>query len=138
MFVSGLHSYLAANAGMQAVLGTSRSDGADGLFAAIAPSSVIMPYVVYLQISGDPERTMDGVNNLFTGRWRFQCYGGNYKQAKSLAAALKAAINGLFETVNEGTQVQGAWQVMETDTTEAVPKGTIWATHVDFEIIWAE
>jgi Protein of unknown function (DUF3168) len=138
MLVEGLVSYLAADAGMTALLGTptSRTDKTTGIFPVIAPDSVPMPYCVLQQVSGEPlQISMQGTGRLQTERWRFSCYGINYKNAKSLARALKLAMISVSGALSAGDIfVQGSWQKLEADDAEPIPHGTIYATHVDFEI----
>jgi hypothetical protein len=138
MLIEGLVSYLAADAGMQAQLGTSdsRTDGTTGVFPTLAPDSVPMPYRVLQQVSGEPPAiSMQGTSRLQSERWRFSCYGTGYKQAKLLARALKLALLGLDGTLPAGdSEVHGAWMQLQADDAESMVHGTIYATHVDFNI----
>ncbi len=142
MLVESLQIYLAANAGLQAQLGTpaTRSDRTTGIFPLIAPSQVPMPYVVLQQVSGEPLQTsMRGTGRLQTSRWRFSAYGTTYKNAKLLAQALRDALNsfaGYFET--QAVQIQGSWLKLEADDIEEIARATIYASHVDYEIIYTD
>jgi hypothetical protein len=138
MLIEGLQTYLAANAGLQVQLGTAsqRSDSTTGIFPTLAPDQCPMPYIVCQQITGNPlQESMAGTGRLQTSRWRFSCYGTTYKNAKKLAEALKDALFPLNGVLTAGSvQVQGSWLKLEADDAEPIPHGTIYATHVDFEI----
>jgi hypothetical protein len=140
MLVEGIQAALANNAQIQAQLGTaeSRSDSTNGLFPIMAPEEVPVPYVVYQQVSGEPlQESYAGTGALQTSRWRFSCYGSTYKQAKTTAKVLRLvliALNGPLPGTSTKTEVQGAWLKLEADDSEPIPHGTLYATHVDFEI----
>src|SRR5258706_8793145 len=102
MLVEGITALLAANSGMQLQLGTpsTRSDRGTGIFPVQAPDEVPVPWVVYQQVSGNPlQESMQGTGRLTTARLRFTCYGSTYKQAKTLAQALKSALLGCDGTL---------------------------------------
>lgn len=142
MLVEALQTYLAADAGMQTQLGTptTRTDKTTGIFPTLAPDQVPMPYVVLQQISGSPlQESTQGTGRLQTSRWRFSCYGTTYKNSKLLAQALRLAMIsmlGAFSTA--AIQVSGAWLKLEADDTEPIPHGTIYSTHLDFEIVFMD
>jgi hypothetical protein len=142
MLVQGLNNVLAADAGVKALVGTptSRKDGTEGLFPVFAPDNCNMPYVVYSQVSGNPTTTsFQGTNKLQTARWRFSCYGQNYKTAKLLQKALKTALIGLLGTLAVGNaEVRGAWVLLEADEAESLPHGTIHVSHIDFEFLYLD
>lgn len=140
MLVEGIQAALSADASVQAQLGTpaQRSDSANGLWPILAPEECAVPYVVYQQVSGDALQTsFQGTGALQTSRWRFSCYGSNYKQAKATAKVIRLALlalNGSLPGTSSKTQVEGSWLKMEADDSEPIPHGTLFATHLDFEI----
>jgi hypothetical protein len=142
MLIEALQTYLAADAGMQAQLGTpaSRLDKTTGIFPLLAPDQVPMPYVVMQQASGSPlQESTAGTGRLQTNRWRFSCYGTTYKNAKTLAQALRLAMISMLGAFSEAAiQVSGAWLKLETDDAEPILHGTIYATHLDFEIVFLD
>lgn len=142
MLVEGLQAYLAADAGLQTLLGTptTRTDKTTGIFPMLAPSEVPMPYISMIQVSGDPlQESMAGTGRLFTSRWRFSCYGTTYKNAKLLAEGLRNALLPMIGVLAVGSvAIEGSWFRMEADDSEPIPHGTIYATHVDFEIIYVD
>lgn len=143
MLVEGLQNFLAADAGVVAQLGTpsqraqssSNRDTTNGIFPTQAIEQPLMPYIVYQQVAGQSDaESFQGTNALQKARWRFSCYGSVYKQAKTLAKFVKLAMITLNGVVITGTQVQGSWLRMEVDESEPMGKGTLFSTHVDFEI----
>src|SRR5208283_5140415 len=86
MLVEGIQAVMAADTGLQSILGTptTRSDKSTGLFPTQAPDEVPEPWIVYSQVSGSPlQEAYAGTGRLFTSRWRLSCYGSSYKQASN-------------------------------------------------------
>jgi hypothetical protein len=125
MLGEGVFNLLSTDAG---VLGLSAK-----VFSGLAPKEQIFPYVVISQVGAEPVQSFAGNNRLQRARLRFACCGGTYLVAKKLANAVKLALGGLLATLNDGTDVQGAWLLSEFDQPEADYQGTLFATHVDFE-----
>jgi hypothetical protein len=144
MLVEALQTYLAADSGMQNILGTPTTrGGTTGLFPVIAPDECKTPYVVYQQVSGDPLQTsMQGTGRLHTARWRFSCHGDSYIQAKKTALALRKAFISMLGAIKNGNtvlaQIEGAWLKLEADDAEPIPHGTIYTVHVDFEFEYVD
>jgi hypothetical protein len=141
MLVEALQSYLSADTGAQTQLGTpsTRADQGTGIFPTQASDEVPLPFLVYQQISGQPLQTsMQGTGRLQTARWRFTCYGETYKQAKTLARAVRLALIGFDGPQAGNAEVHGSWLRLELDGAQPIPKGTVYATHLDFEIIFRD
>lgn len=138
MLVDALELVLSSNAPLQTLLGspTSRTDSTTGIYPMLAIGQPTMPYVVFQQVTGDPlQESMQGTGRLHTGRWRFSCYGTTYRNAKLVAQALREAMISFFGYYAvQQVSIEGCWWKMEADDTEPLPKGTLYATHVDFEI----
>src|SRR5260370_13464308 len=96
MFAEGLVAFLAADSGVNGILGTpaSRGDKTNGVFPNIAIKEATMPYIVYLHISARPVISFAGPNRLTYARWLLSCYGAPYGTAKTLAEKIKRALNG--------------------------------------------
>jgi hypothetical protein len=136
MLAESLQTYLTADAGIRAQLGNPRADTTTGIWPIQAPDEPAVPWVVYQQVSGSPlQESFQGTGRLKTSRWRFTSYGTTYKQAKALAQALINAVLGMDGTHAAGqTEIHGAWLKLEMDEAESMPRGTIFASHADFEI----
>jgi len=145
MLVEGIQAVMAADTGLQSILGTptTRSDKSTGLFPTQAPDEVPEPWIVYSQVSGSPlQEAYAGTGRLFTSRWRLSCYGSSYKQAKQLARALKACLVGIQGPISilvsnvptVAAQVEGSWLRLELDEAEPMLKGTVFVTHIDVMI----
>lgn len=133
MFVEGLFKLISSNGPIAALLGTARSDKTPGVFPVIAPNEATMPYIVYLQVSGQQVQSLAGANALTKASFRFQSYGANYKQAKQLTTAICGLLNGFTGTLTDGSRVQQTIKGNEAETAEPIPHGTIYGVHVDFE-----
>lgn len=137
MLVETLQSAMTADAGMQGFLGlpAARNDSTNGVFPTQAIDQPTMPYLVISQVSGVPLQTsMAGTGALTSERWRFSFHGTTYKKAKQFAKygrGFLLTLNGNY-TVGK-SYIQGAWCKMEADDAEALGKGTLYTTHVDFE-----
>ena len=136
MLIESLQAALAADSGMQSYLGTSRTDG-NGIFPTQAPDQCTMPYVVIRQVGGEPlQESLAGTGCLTTERWRFSVCATTYKGAKQFAKYLRGFLLGGFDgkqTVGN-VFVQGVWNKLEVDDREALGKGTMFSTHLDFDI----
>src|SRR5580704_4541649 len=142
MFIQGLISYIAANPGVQAQLGTQvvtkRGDKLSGVFPLLAPDGPTYPYVTVTQISGTNAESMVAMNRFTTARIRLSCYGSSYGQAKSLAEYVRQAFGsvGQYEgPLTDGTILQNARLIPpgEVDDFEGAGHGRIYATHLEFE-----
>jgi hypothetical protein len=142
MLVEGLQEFLAADSGVSGVLGTpsTRGDSTTGIFPMMAVGTPTAPYLVYSQVSGEPQTdSFQGTNALQNARWRFSCHGSTYKQAKELAKYVSLALFSLYGSLPVGkSDVQGSWKRSEIDTAEPVEHGTIFTTNVDFEFIFID
>jgi hypothetical protein len=138
MLIEGIYAVLSTNAALQALLGTaaSRSDSTTGIFPALAPSEVPMPYIVYQQVAGQPlQESMAGTGALTTSRFRFTCYGTTYSGAKELARVLNQVMISIDGPLPAGeAEVHGVWLKLNADDSEPIPHGTIYANHLDYEI----
>lgn len=146
MLAEGLQVALSSDAEMQAVLGTPAQRGGDsGIFPSQAPDEIRPPWIVFGQISGMPlQESFQGTGRLMTSRWRFSCYGSEYPQAKRLAIAVRNVLNGLNGILpgqnpsTQTAQVEGSWFRLEMDAPEEMEKGTIFGTHLDYLINFAD
>lgn len=142
MLIEALQNVLAADAGMQSLLGTSRtrSDSTNGIFPVQAPDQPTMSYLVLSQVSGESmEIAMTGTGRLTKERWRFSCCGATYKNAKHLAKYVRSFVISLFGPQPVGNaEIHGAWCLMEADDSENIGKGTLWSVHVDVDFQYVD
>jgi hypothetical protein len=130
-----LYAFITTNSSIIAALGSTRSDKTSGVFPDIAPDECLTPYVVYMQVSGEPlAESFQGTGALQTARYRFACSGATKKQAKNLANVLKLALLSMDgPQAIGGVEIHGAWLRLEADTVEPMLVGTIKTTHIDFD-----
>jgi len=141
MLVDALQSLVTTDPTLAALLGSpaSRPDSTNGVFPVQAPDQPSMPFLVYSQVSGEPlSVTYEGTGRLTEERWRFSCYGTTYRNAKKFAKTLRlfllnvkpsAAIAGISRWF-------GAYCVMEADEAESIGRGTLFSSHIDFNIVY--
>jgi ketosteroid isomerase-like protein len=82
MLIEGLVSVLAADTGIQNLLGTtsSRADHTTGIFPVYAPDVVPMPYLTLTQVGSDSlQQSFAGMGAMLQDRWRFSAYATSYK-----------------------------------------------------------
>jgi hypothetical protein len=70
------------------------------IYPQVLPSSPIYPALTYTRISGPADKTLAGANGRVVARIQLDCWAVRYAEAKSLAAAVKGAMNAL-----EGTSI---------------------------------
>lgn len=139
MLIEALQALLSADSGLQNILGTqsSRTDGSTGIWPTQAIDQPAMPYLVLRQVGGEPlQESLQGTGCLTTERWRFSCCGTTYKGAKRLGKYVKGFMLGAVygNQVVGKCFVMGVWNKMEVDDREPLGKGTMFLTHLDFEI----
>lgn len=92
----GLYAYLVADAGVAALIGTR-------LYPLLVPQDAALPAMAYQRISGPRDHTHDGASGLAMARIQFTAVGSSYSEAKSVMAALRAALDGFSGTMGEVT-----------------------------------
>jgi hypothetical protein len=88
-----LYSTLINNAGVAALVSAR-------IYPPPVPESAITPYLFYEMITGARLSTITGVGDAKRKRIQIDCVAGSYAEAKTLAAAVFAALegNGYLET----------------------------------------
>lgn len=138
MFLEGLNQFLLAQPTITSIVGTSRSDNTSGIYPVLAIGSPILPYLVYMKVTGQPAFSYQGANRLTFARLRFSCYGSKQPDAEKLAKALRDLFATWTGSFPNGVVVQNVMQEMEADDVESIPRGTIFAVHVDFSFTFVE
>lgn len=82
-----LYDALSAAAGVTALVSTR-------IYANLAPESAAVPYIVYSLIQADRFDTLAGVSDPALYRLQIECVGRTYASAKSVSAAVIAALQG--------------------------------------------
>ena len=143
MLVEALQGLLTTDTGMIALLGTptTRPDSTNGVFPVQAPDQPSMPYLVMSQVTGEPMFvTMQGTSAMATERWRFSCYGTTYSNAKKFAKYVRYFLIDILPGNSTAGSIafSGAYCVMEVDEAEPLGRGTLFSTHVDFNIVYVD
>ncbi len=69
------------------------------LYPLIAEQGASLPYIVYQQISGVRDYTMDGPSGYVDSRYQIICWAATYGAAKRLFEAVRKFFNGYHATV---------------------------------------
>jgi uncharacterized protein DUF3168 len=142
MIIEGIYKLLTADSGVSTLLGTSRSDGTNGLFPVIAPKEVTLPYAVFEQTGNDNSNmTMEGLNRRQEGRFRFHCYAADYKTARALAQAIKKAFAAFNGTLGDpdATPVGDVTPAFEADgPIDTETRATIYNRIIDFYVWYVD
>jgi hypothetical protein len=82
-----LYTTLSNNAGVTALVGTR-------IYPILAPESATRPYIAYQVITGTRISTITGVDDATRKRIQMSCHADTYSEAKSVSAAVYAALEG--------------------------------------------
>ncbi len=134
MFQDGLFQYVTSAASITALLGTpaTRGDKNSGVFAMLATTEALLPYIVFQRVTGRQSFSYEGHGQWTESRWRLTCYGSTQRAAVLLSQALKTLFKTFTGNFPDGTQVQNIMLDLEMDDTESLPHGTIFAVHLDY------
>jgi hypothetical protein len=117
---TGIYAVLAADDAVKAIVITR-------IYPAMVPQGAVFPCLVYHQVAGEREHTMQGPNGLRQSRYQITAWGkmtdaaAAYAGAKALADAVRLALDGSYGTWS-GVAVQGCSLMDETDVVEASPE----------------
>jgi hypothetical protein len=147
MLEEGIYARLAADTGLQAILGTpdTRVDLTTGIFPGLILHDSDLPSLVYLQVHGDEMSTFDGRGELRSARIQLSSYSDDYAGAKRAGKAVKDALLGFQGKLDDGTEVDSILLVAEIDSFVKSPSATqeaggrsMFHTAVDVEIWYRE
>lgn len=144
MLNEGLKRLLATTSAVTAIVGTQQSrsqasegrDQSSGIFFDQAPKDSEQPLIVYAEIHGDGEMTMDGPDPLQYARVQFSCYATDYANSKRLARVVRQTLEVFTGALYEGTTIDSMRRVGEIDTFEEAP--SLFLTAVDFEVAYED
>jgi hypothetical protein len=132
MLQEGLNNFLENSVPVSALVGAR-------IYAGQLPelkTVTDLPAIVYKEIHGDGEFSMDGPDQLQYSRMQFSCYGKVYSDAKRVARVLRLELEAFTGALSDGTQVQHMIRESELDIFEDVP--LVYCTAVDFRIIYED
>ena len=69
-----------------------------------------LPAIVYQEISGVDDNDSGGSTNLVDARFQVDCYAATYLETMTLAAAVRAALNGYAGT-SDGTVIHSIFKI---------------------------
>lgn len=102
---SGLYRHLSADAGVSALVGTRIHKG-------IATQNQTRPYITLFPVSNPKLRSLTGPSGLANPRIQIDSWGDTYASAKSVAEAVRKALDG-FRGLMGSVRVRGS--ILQTD-----------------------
>jgi hypothetical protein len=131
---AGLYALLAANSGVQALVG-------DSIFAGVAPDDLAQyPCIAYSLVGGSSEPTMNS-SGVIRGRVQIDCFAAAPSGSSSpgtVAAAIRAAVikavNGWQQLLGDGTNVLDA--ELLNPGTDFVSEDRIFRAMCEFYILY--
>ena len=129
MFIEeAIYSYLSGHAGLTALTGTR-------IYPLVMPQNTILPAVTFSKVSGPRVHAMQKDTSTAYPRFQVSCWGSAYKQAKEVAAQVRAALQDYKGTMGGagGVAVGGVFLEDENDLYE--PGTQVYHVALDF-IIW--
>ncbi|MEW5921568.1 MAG: DUF3168 domain-containing protein [Bacillota bacterium] len=123
-----LYAYLSSHVGLTALVGSR-------IYPLVMPQGTTLPAVTFSKVSGPRVHAMQHDAGLAYPRFQVSCWGSTYKQAKEVAAQVRAALQDFKGTMGGpgGAEVSGVFLEDETDLYE--PNTQIYHVALDF-IIW--
>jgi len=104
------------------------------IYPVIAPQNVVAPYIVVFKVDGPRDHSHDGASHLANPRFQLSVFSTTYSEAKAIAAALQAALEGYTGTMGGagGVAVNGVFYENETDLYE--PDTKLYHIAVDYKM----
>ena len=150
MLIKALYQVLINDAGIVALIGTpNQRKGKNnkpntGVFLASAPGEVLAPYIVYQQLHGVPVKSMAGTNKFRYAGFQFAVWAGSSMSARTVSAAVKAALDGLYGDYPDGgspaalTFINSAFQDGERDVFDQELHEELYGYAVDYTFSYAD
>jgi len=103
----GFFAHLTTDAGVVALVGSR-------VYPLVVPQDATLPAIAYQQISGPRDHTHSGPSGLVRARMQLTFVGSSYSEAKAVADAARAALDGFAGQMGSVT-VGGAFLDNERD-----------------------
>lgn len=120
----GLYDYLSTNVGVSAIVGTR-------VYPGTLPQNWTKPAISYQRVSGVRFRNLAGPAGRATPRIQIDCWAESYSGARTLAEAVRSAMDGYAGLM--GTTTVGS-VVLESDIDFYEPDTDIYRVSMDFWI----
>lgn len=90
-------------------------------------ATIVYPYIVFYEIVGLPEVTLDGYAGLTAKRFQIDCFAKSYGAAKALAKAVTDAMAASSMTNVKLSEMDGEYNPAVKDY-QAITEFSIWST----------
>jgi len=134
MILSGLYNLLLADPGVSAII------AAKGVYFTLAAEQAARPFVVIHIVSAPPaETSLDGVSELISGRFQFDCYADDQLSARKLSRAVRDLLKNYSGGLSDGTAIQfTAVNLDMDDPYEVGGQGFVFRSLLDLSAFYTE
>ena len=122
----GFRALLQGDAGILAIVPAARINWGE------RPTREQLPAIVLTLVSGGESLTLDGPDGLAEARVQVDCYGATFAQARAVAEAVRARLNGY-----SGGAIQLIALALERAATDAAAVDRPTRRLLDFKVIWS-
>lgn len=135
MLGEGLYTLLSTTSSITAIV-AQLPDGTSAIFPTQMPEATPLPNIVLKQIAGAGDPIMEGVSGFKTARVQFSCRGHSYENTRQLAMAVRNLFDSMQATLPDGTEVDVAVVLLDSDNFEEAP--FVYHAPVDVEFYFRE
>lgn len=138
MIEAGLFSHLAANAAVSALV--ANADNTKRIYPHRAPQGATFPRVTYFRVDSQHKHHMTAAAGHVEARLQIDCWALTYAAAKSLADAVRVALDGYRGTWSPES-VRSCLLIDQRDQHEAPAQaddGGIYRVSMDFRVAFTE
>ena len=125
MLADGIYALLAGADEITSIVGTpatrDEQSKTSGIFKVQMPEAAAAPAVVFSQVTGDSNISMEGPDAFRLVRYQFDCYGTSPQDAAALARAVRRLLEKTTGELDDGSEVDGMECILESETFEDAP-----------------
>lgn len=136
MIRAALYTYLSANAGVQAIVGSPAR-----VFPVKLPQGIARPALVYRRTTGDHAHYLSGSAGHAKPLFEFVCLADTYADADALAEAVRQACDGATNQTVAGVTIKNIVVADEQDDFEEPIDGGdtgVYSIHLFYRVTYSE
>lgn len=89
-------------------------------------ATIIYPYIVFYEIAGIPDITLESYSGLTKKRFQIDCFGASYGQAKALAKSIRGTLDATIVSSEMIAEMDGQYD-SSTKTYQTILEYYIWS-----------
>lgn len=90
------------------------------IYPQIIPQNTALPAIIYSQIAGPRQHTLESTDNMVPSRWQFTCVAETYAELRGLSDAIRGVLDS-YMGVCGTVEIQCAHFIDENDLTDVLP-----------------